>query len=278
MTSEALTTKARIKSRLAITVSSFDTLIDNFILAASARIQQMTGRNFLQATYTSELYDGSDIYGTGRCNLVVKNAPILAITSVQYKSGSNSSPTWTSYDEDDYDIDMDAGVLYFTGNLPRGKRNIRITYTAGFSGYAIGLSNIWTYNVIPTGAINGVNRTYTLPETASQIIVYSDGLRISASNYSFTADTDTFTMNVGSEAYSTLVVDYANASVASDDPTLPADIVEACEQTVVRMFKRRESDGRTSETLGESTITWTDSIFNKENLATIKNYRRTSFL
>lgn len=85
-------------------------------------------------------------------------------------------------------------------------------------------------------------------------------------------------MNVGSEAFSTMVVDYVNASLESDDPTLPADLVEVCEAVTVRIFKRRDSDGRTSESFQESSITWTEGVFTKEDRITVMNYRRSSFL
>jgi hypothetical protein len=275
-----LTTKERVKDRLGITVASFDTVIDRLILSVTARIEKMCNRHFMQAEYNNELHDGSDTYGSRRCALVVKNAPILSLDLIEYKAGSNSDPDWTEYDEDDYDVDMEAGIVYFSTPLPLGKQNVRITYRGGFSGYDIGINTTWVFNETPTGTVDGSNRTFTLSEDAEELVVYADGLRISSSNYSFTEDTDSFTLNVGQAPYSTISIDYKPSTSSSDDedPTLPLELVEVCEEIVVRLFKKRDSEGRSSETFGESSITWTKDVYTKEDLATIKNYRRGSFL
>lgn len=280
MSTSTLTTKARVKERLQITVTDFDDLFDRLILGVSARIETICSRTFALATYTNQLYDGSDIYGTQRFVLILKNAPVASISSIQYKAGPNSSPTWYSYDEDDYDIDLEAGLIYFKTPLPRGKQNIRITYTAGYSGYSIGVTTVWVFNATPTGTVNGTNRTFTLPENASQIVVYADGIRISSDNYTFTADTDTFTFDEGSQPFSTISVDYlpTGSGTDSDDPQLPLEIVEICEEAVVRLFKRRDSEGRSSETFDESSVTWRPEIFTPQERAAIKNYRRASFV
>lgn len=279
--STALTTKARIKERLQITVDDHDDVVDRFILAATDRIERMCNRRFMQATYTNELYDGSDFYGSSRAMLVLKNAPIASVSSIQYRVSHGSSATWETFDTDLYDIDMGVGIIHFWTPLPRGVQNIRVSYTAGYSGFSIGVHNYWVFNTTPAGTINGVNATFTLPAEASQVIVYADGVRIASANVSFTEDNDEFTLLNGTQPYSTIAVDYLPSAADPDDDddiSLPSDLVEVCESAVVKMFKRRDSDGRVSESLGESSITWTDSIFTKEQLATIKNYRRGSFV
>lgn len=279
MSTQAITSKARVKDRLGITSTAFDTVLDRLILATTARIEAMCNRKFMQATYTNELYDGASISGARGSILIVKNAPILSISSVQYKTGLNSNPTWYSYDADDYDVDLTAGLLYF-GRLPAGRQNIRLTYTAGYSGFNVGITTVWVFNATPSGTVDGTNRTFTLPVNASQVVVYADGVRISSSNYAFTADTDTITFNAGYQPVTTISVDYLPSDdVASeDDPALPLEVVEVCEEVVVRLFKKRDSEGRSSETFRESQVTWNENVFTKENIATIKNYRRGTFL
>lgn len=275
MYGDALTTKTRIKSRLQITETAFDDLIDTIILAVTKRISQMCNRRFTQATFTNELHDGSDPYGSPRFALIVKNAPLGTISSVSYKTGLNSDPTWTAYTEDDYDVDLTAGILYFKSGLPNGKQNIRITYTGGYSGYSIGVMNYWQFNVVPTGTVDGSNLTFTLPEDATELIVYADGIRLLATSYTFTAGSATFTLDAGQAPFSSIAVDYLpEIANADSEQWLPADLVEVAEEVVVRIFKRRDSDGRTSETFGESSVTYSDGFYTKENLATIRNYRR----
>lgn len=275
MYGDALTTKEYIKERLGITVATFDDLLDRLILATTARMEQMCGRRFTLAEFNNELHDGSDSYGTRRIYLIVKNAPIQAIERVEYKAGRNSAPNWTAYDEDDYDLDAEAGVLHFPYGLPAGKRNIRITYTGGFSGHSLGNTSLWHFNETPTGAVDGSNLAFTLPEDADQVIVYPDGIREATGNVTHVAGTDTFTLAAGRAPYSTIAVDYlATAATDGGDVTLPADLVEVCEEAVTRIFKRRESEGRSSETFQESSINWNKSVFTDEDLRTIRNYRR----
>lgn len=276
MNGDALTTKERIKDRLAITSTDWDNFFDNLILSITARIQQMTGRRFIQATYTNELHDGTDLYAsTRRRFLVLKNGPVQSVSSVQYNTGTPGNPTWTTLSSAFYNVDLSVGAIHFADGAPFGYQNIRVTYTGGFSGYSIGVNNFWFFNVTPTGTVNGSNRTFTLSETADQVIVYVDGVREVDANVTHTNGTNTFTLAAGRAPYTTIAVDYLRSVATSDaDYHLPADLVEVCERVVVATFKRRESEGKSNESFAESSITWKDSLFNNEDLATIKNYRR----
>lgn len=277
--SNALTTKARVKDRLKISTTDFDDVIDNLIVAMTARMEMMCNRQFTLATYTQEIHDGSDLYGSQRMMLITKNAPIGSVSTIEYKAGTNTTPNWTEFDSDNYDVDYDAGIIHFPFGLYRGKRNIRITYTAGWDGYSVGINSYWNFNVTPTGAVNGSNRTFTLPENASEIVVYADGARESSDNITFTADTDEFTLASGRAPYTAISVDYKETiTEAAGNPALPPELVDVCERAVIRLFKRRETDGRTTESFNESTVTYEKDILNSEMLATIKNYRRGYYL
>ena len=275
MNGDALTTKERIKTRLTLTVATFDSLIDSLILAVTARIQQATDRRFIQATYTNELHNGSDIYGSKRAMLILKNGPVQSVATVQEKLGTNTVPNWTTIDANDYTCDLSTGMILFHGCMPSGMQNVRVTYTGGYSGYTIGVNNFWVFNSPVTGLVNGSNLTFTLPETADQVIIYADGAREVSSNVTFTAGTDTFTLAAGRAPYSTIVVDYKKSVVVGlQDFNLPADLVDVCERAVVLLFKRRDSEGKSSETFQESSISYRDDVFTKEMQATIRNYRR----
>lgn len=275
MYGDALTTIERIKDRLGITADDFDATLTRMILAATARIEAMCGRRFVQGTYTHELHDGSDIGGTRRRFLILKNAPVSTIATIEYQAGSNSNPDWRELDEDSYHADLANGLVDVPGGLPAGFQNIRVTYTGGFSGYSYGIENFWVFNMTPTGAVNGSNRAFSLPEDATQIIVYADGMREAAANVTFVPSSAAFTLAEGRAPTSTIAVDYLRENAAEDsDYYLPADLVEVCEKAVVKAFKRRDSEGRASETFQESSITWERTVFTAEDLATIKNYRR----
>ncbi len=55
---------------------------------------------------------------------------------------------------------------------------------------------------------------------------------------------------------------------------MPAELVEVCEEVVVKLFKRRESEGRLSETFGDSSISWSEKWFSDEQRAIVASYRR----
>jgi hypothetical protein len=100
-------------------------------------------------------------------------------------------------------------------------------------------------------------------------------MREAAANITFTAGTNTFTLAEGREPYSTIVVDFKRSVATSDaDYHLPADLVDVCERAVVHLFKKRDSEGKSSESFQESSITWQSDVFNSEMRATINNYRR----
>jgi len=197
----ALTTVARVKSRLQITNTSFDEFFIGCINAASVTVEQIAARRFLRTTYTSELYDGSDEYGTRRDLIVLRNAPVVATPSIRYKSGTNASPSWVDVSVEQFDVDLVSGLVYLDSPLPGGVQNLQIDYVAGY--------------------------------------------KIDFTNY-------------GAEA----------------SHTLPPDITAIVERAVVREFKRRDSEGRSSESFNESSITWNEDLFTKEELAAIRNYRR----
>lgn len=271
----ALTTAARVKDRLKISSTTFDDLISNNIISVTARMEKMCNRQFTLATYTNELHDGSDFYQSNRSILMPVNAPISSVSSIEWKSGTNSNPNWTTFSSNDYDVDEDAGIIHFHYALPRGKRNIRITYTAGWSGYSIGLSSFWTYNTVPTGDVDGANLAFTLAADADEVVVYVDGMRELDSNVTHTAGSDSITLASGRAPYSSIVVDYKQTtSTSGSDPDLPAELIDVCERAVVKLFKQRESEGKTSESFEESSITWRENLFTAEMRATIKNYRR----
>lgn len=126
----ALTTKARIIQNIQNYKPVFDSLIDELINSATDFFElQCSGRRFLETTYTNEMYDGYNRFGSYRSCIRLKNFPIGALTSFQYKSGD----TWLDVTASDYFFDSEAGLIRMINvNIPGGWNNIRITYTAGY--------------------------------------------------------------------------------------------------------------------------------------------------
>ena len=133
----AFTSVANVKAYLGISGATYDTLIELFINGCTDWMEQEMGgrRIFDDAVVSNELHDG-DWDHTGRCKIFPKRWPINSITSVEYKTGSLSSPTWVAFTTDEYVTDDAAGIMYFTSSLSSmvpNRQNIRITYQGGYT-------------------------------------------------------------------------------------------------------------------------------------------------
>ncbi|MFA6429753.1 MAG: head-tail connector protein [Patescibacteria group bacterium] len=127
----ALTTLARVKARLGISVSTLDDLLTEMISAATDLIESYCDRKFKSDTYTSEVY-GLDVED-GHF-VALKQAPVTALTTAQYRAGTPDVPAWTSYLASEFELvgDGRAGLVRIYGGVPTGTNNVRFTYTAGY--------------------------------------------------------------------------------------------------------------------------------------------------
>lgn len=182
----SLTTLARVKDRLSITSNGADEVLERFIATATAYVEAECNRRFLRTTYTDEIYS---VLWTGVDSIMLKQAPVTALTSISYRTGLVSTPTWTAYTANDYELQGDgkAGIVIFYGAPASGNNNIKVTYTAGY------------------------------------------------------------------------LIDFANATDTTKH-TLPFDITDLCERLVVKMWKRRESEGKSSESFQGGEVTWAKLI------------------
>lgn len=127
----ALTNASRIGSRLTFTPSADQTtLLENLINAATDFIESRTNRRFKSTAYTNEVY--SFLEGI-RQIVALRQAPVTALTSVQYRAGTPSNPNWTSFITDQFELVSDglSGLVRIYGNL-FGINNLRASYTAGY--------------------------------------------------------------------------------------------------------------------------------------------------
>jgi len=131
-----LTTETRLKARLGIdsTDAARDAVFKSMVYAVTDFIENACGgRRFQRATYTNDKYDGNEIGdGTVLNWLTLKNGPVISVSSVQYATGPVSNPTWVDFPADSYQVDLNLGQIYFSGGMPRGMQNIRVTYVAGY--------------------------------------------------------------------------------------------------------------------------------------------------
>lgn len=193
----ALTTKERIKARLGITVTGFDTVLDRLIYSMTDFLEGKCERRFLKTVYTQEIYDGSYATGQARKVLTLRNAPLISIEAFQYRTGAKSNPDWVDFQTDQYQERYDTATIF--GYMPLGFQNIRISYTAGY------------------------------------------------------------------------LFDWTNENDPSKH-TLPYDITDLCERLVIRLFKKRESEGRSNESVQGSSITWASDLLDPQDKQIIGNY------
>lgn len=191
--SYALTTVERLKNRLTIPTGTtgFDTFLAELVATCTNFIERTCNRRFLQTSYTQELYDGSNVDGTPKRLLILKNWPMAAApSSLQYRTGAKSTAVWVDFQVDTYQEVLAGGYIYI--GLPPGFQNIRCSYVAGF-------------------LIN------------------------------FAAEFD------------------------NTQHTLPFEISDLCERLCTKLFKKRDSEGKDSESFNQSTIKWSDFLDDRDN-------------
>lgn len=143
-----LTQTSDVKEYLNISASTYDVLIEKLVYGVTEFIQGYLGGRYLKESTITELQDGENISN----QIILKQYPVSSVTSLSYKSGSNSSPTWNVISADNYDVNLPAGLIKRVG-IPTGVQNVKIIYVAG---YKIDFANRYT-------------STHTLPHDLSLV-------------------------------------------------------------------------------------------------------------
>lgn len=128
------TTPAAVRGYLGSGSAADDTRIQSLIDACSAFIETFTNRKYLQASYTETLD------GNGKDTLLLENYPVTAVASVSIR-GQVISPVpnpndfaTTGFMFDEGGVILQGGVLFY-----KGRRNVTISYTAGFAAIPLDL-------------------------------------------------------------------------------------------------------------------------------------------
>lgn len=139
----SLTSLSRLKARLGISDTSYDTILTQLINEATDAIQGYCGRRFIESTYENELYDGGD---GSRASLILMAYPVSSISAIGERSGTVTSPSWRTMSVDEYEaVDRQAaitsvrpafismtGIVRFGSRLFYGINNYRVSYVAGY--------------------------------------------------------------------------------------------------------------------------------------------------
>lgn len=155
-------TLAEAKSHLNITVATYDTELQDTIDEAESLIAGRCGP--LTSTTTTERVSG------GGCGLVVRETPIVSLTSVTPVNG-------TAYDVTLMSVDKSAGVIEWTSGTRFATGRYDVVYQSGRSSVPDGLlrgvkelvRHLWETQRGPTrrpGAPGGDSASNTLPGAA----------------------------------------------------------------------------------------------------------------
>ena len=128
--SNALTTLARLKSYLGISVVAYDTVLEYTIDATTAFILQYCDRVFQQTANSNEVYDGN-----GMTDMVLKNYPVssTATFTLEKRDSIDNNGSFSTISSTDYFVKYTAGIVHFaTGHFKKIAQHYRVTYTAGY--------------------------------------------------------------------------------------------------------------------------------------------------
>lgn len=123
----ALTSTATVKTYCGITGSGSDTQIGVIVDAVDAAIKRYLGRQIESAAITGETHDGDGLSDY----IVLSDYPVTAVASVTLSGVALASG--------DYSAESLTGRLFYRPGgssyapWPEGRRNIVVTYTAGYA-------------------------------------------------------------------------------------------------------------------------------------------------
>jgi hypothetical protein len=121
----------------------YDGMLIRMINSVSRYIANECGRtSFVQQTYVNDTYSTTS---SNQDTLILRNTPVFSLTSLQYRAGTPTNPSWTDYIPDQYELinprtDPVSGLIWYPsgmvriyGSLPTFYSNqIRATYVAGY--------------------------------------------------------------------------------------------------------------------------------------------------
>lgn len=185
----ALVSLDKVNAMLGLTTgadTTRDQLLADIIASVTDYIEGYCGgRRFLSTSYTETIdaRKGNYIFMTHR--------PVTAVSSVKYRTGLPSTPTWVTYYVDGYLTYLGAGMIRFFSNFIPFPQAFQVAYTAG---YLID----WTNFNDPT--------KHTLPrdltQVAAELVIGRYNTRLSAGIYqestegqSVTYESDKYMLN-----------------------------------------------------------------------------------
>lgn len=122
-----LITLEDFKQHAEVNTDDDDDSLDIYCGAVDAYLKEYLNRQIEKTTHT-EYFNGDELDNA----ILLKDYPVALLTSLQYRTGTYSSPTWNDINEDYYQLDDENGMILLDIEYP-GLRNIKAVYEAGYS-------------------------------------------------------------------------------------------------------------------------------------------------
>ncbi len=124
----ALTSVARLKDFLGITVSTYDAILEILINSVSDFVENECDRRFKKTAYS-----GTKLDGAGKNELILPQWPVTTFTKLYERDTTEyGDDSWDTVDSGDYRVDLDAGIIRANYNFLNGFQNYKADYTAGY--------------------------------------------------------------------------------------------------------------------------------------------------
>ncbi len=243
-----LSTTARVKSYLGIPSSKTesDALIAQLVTRASGQVTKFCTRSFGRQVTTGARFDG-----TGNDRQMLPNTPIISVESLSVDGVAIAA----SADAIAAGYQFDDTMLYLFGYVfTRGRRNVLVSYTAGFSSSEADLIPATSpYTITPSTSDANGNDGASLAVTDRGVVFTTTGVALA-----LVAGTPTTGQyNFAGGIYTFAAAD-KGLSVTMSYDYVPAAVEQACIEMVALKLRQRDNIGVQSRVLAGETVTYTD--------------------
>lgn len=142
VSTDAWVTMEEAKDYCNVTDNSLDRRMEKLVNSVTDMAQDLMQRKILTRAYTDEVYDG-----LGGLVLFLDNWPVTTLTKVEVLTGyTNLADTWEEWHPANATATVEGrhknSIWFRAVALPKGKRNVRVTYTAGYSKDGVGVQRV----------------------------------------------------------------------------------------------------------------------------------------
>ena len=276
-----LTTLANVKMWLSLATSTTDALLSALITRESRFIQSWLNRNIASQSYT-EVRDGIGM-GSGRWVLPFEDYPVSAVASLTINGSAVAASADGGIVQPGYGFDARQMWIAQTGpaqgffsqyGFVRGRRNVKVSYTAGFL-------------VLPDGSTANVGdgllpaEVHTIPATPYQVTtnftwISDNGVRYTggAALTKVASNPATGQYSVDSTGTYTFAAGDVGQSVSLSYSYVPSDLEHATISLVNLRLAERTRPGIKSKTIGNDKEDYSDADMPNDVKTILQQYKK----